>query len=218
MRLFDRNSPLLQYLSLLCDLMVLNVLTILCSLPIITIGAATSALYDSVWRLKQGQGTLFRNYFHAFRKNFVQATCLFLPLLLLGCILGYNALLLFIYTTPLEFGAYLPYVICVAVWSMIASWVFPLQTRFENKIGRTYLNSMICALRYLLRSMVMALINLAPWVIFILSPEMFVRLMMVWIFVWFGVAAFINMQLLDVPMTQLTKLAMNRNEDSKIIE
>ena len=81
MRFFNIDSLLMQNLSLPFDLMVLNVLTIVCSLPIITMGASTSALYDSVWKLKQNQGTLIRNYFQAFRKNFIQATFLFFLLL-----------------------------------------------------------------------------------------------------------------------------------------
>lgn len=58
MRIFHIDSPLMQKLSLLFDLMVLNLLTILCSLPIVTAGAAVSALYDAIWRLRQNQGTL----------------------------------------------------------------------------------------------------------------------------------------------------------------
>ena len=82
MRIFSLNSPLMQKLSLLYDLIILNLLTIFCSLPVVTMGAAISALYDGVWRLRNHEGTLLRNYFQAFRSNFKQATLLFLPLLL----------------------------------------------------------------------------------------------------------------------------------------
>jgi len=100
MRIFHIDSPLTQKLSLLFDLMVLNLLTILCSLPIVTAGAAVSALYDAIWRLRQNQGTLLRNYFRAFRDSGKQATFLLLPLLAIGLVFGYNALLV---AAPVQF-------------------------------------------------------------------------------------------------------------------
>ena len=51
MPIFNLESPLMQKLSLLWDLMVLNVLTIIASLPVFTIGAALTALYDVVFRM-----------------------------------------------------------------------------------------------------------------------------------------------------------------------
>ena len=81
MRLFREDSPIMQTLTLVFDLVVLNVLMIVTSIPIITIGASATALYDAVWRLKNQCGSPFRDYFRAFRSNFKQANLFFIPII-----------------------------------------------------------------------------------------------------------------------------------------
>ena len=46
------DSPLVQKLHLLGELIVLSLMFLLCCLPVFTVGAAVSALYDSVWHIK----------------------------------------------------------------------------------------------------------------------------------------------------------------------
>ena len=70
MSIFNLDSPLMQKLSLLWDLIVLNVLTLIFCTPVITAGAAITALYDAAWRLRTHQGTLLKNYWKAFTSNF----------------------------------------------------------------------------------------------------------------------------------------------------
>ena len=43
--LFDMDNPFWRFMSLVADLIILNLLFVLCSIPIITIGASTTALY-----------------------------------------------------------------------------------------------------------------------------------------------------------------------------
>lgn len=207
MGIFNLNSPFMQKLALLFDLMVLNLLTILCSLPIVTMGAAISALYDTVWRLRHHQGTLLRNYFGAFRSNFKQATLLYLPLLLAGLAFGYNATVVILNYQEANNFMLLPLGICFAIYVMVASWVYPLHTRFENTTVRVFVNSFLCALRYLPRSLLMSVMNLLPWAALILVPMQFSRFFVLWAFVWFAFAAYLNMWLLEKPIQRLTELS-----------
>ena len=198
------DSPLMKKLGLLFDLMILNILTILLSIPVVTAGAAITALYDAVWRLKHNrEGKLLRDYWNAFRANFKQSTVLFLFLALFALLLGYNVLLLIggqegmgLMVIPMALGA--------VVWLVIAAWVFPLQSRFQDKVGKTIINALLCGLRFLLRTTAMSVINLAPWVLLALVPETFFRLGLIWGFFWFGVTAYWNICLLDSPLKQLS--------------
>lgn len=207
MGIFNLNSPFMQKLALLFDLMVLNLLTILCSLPIVTMGAAISALHDAAWRLRQHQGTLLRNYFTAFRRNFRQATIMFIPLLLIGLAFAYNAVVVILNYQETNSFMLLPLGICFAIYVMVASWVYPLHTRFENTTVRVFVNSFLCALRYLPRTLIMAVMNLLPWAALILAPEQFSRFFVLWAFVWFAFAAYMNMWLLEKPIQRLTELS-----------
>ena len=48
-RLFDINNPLMRFLIALFDLLALSVLWVVFSLPIVTLGAASTALYSAAF-------------------------------------------------------------------------------------------------------------------------------------------------------------------------
>ena len=82
-RLFNPDSPIMQFLTRVADLVILNVLWLLFSLPVITLGASTTALYRSLLTLIDGGGTsTVLLFWNAFRSEFKTATLLFLILLL----------------------------------------------------------------------------------------------------------------------------------------
>ena len=147
MRLFNPDSPLMQFLTRLADLVILNILWILFSLPIFTLGASTTALYRSVLTLIDGGGSsTVLLFWNAFRSNFKQSTLLFLVLFVpFALILMDLWLLLF---STLELPA-LMHGICLlpAILFFIAlNYVYPLAAQFENTIGRTLKNALLLAI------------------------------------------------------------------------
>lgn len=205
--IFHPDSFLMQKLGLLFDLMLLNFITLLCSIPIFTMGAAVTALYDGVWRLKHQRGSLLRDYFRAFRSNFGKATLLFLPLLLLGLVIGYGALLVYLnYDNGMKSGMF-PLIIGTVLWILIISWVFPLQSRFESPILRVYVNAFLCALRYLPRTIIMAVLNLLPIFLAFFATTLFLNISILWCFLWFALSAYLIICLLDTPFRQLTEFS-----------
>ena len=78
MRIFRYNSPLMTFLSRMADLMILNILYIVCCLPVLTAGAATTALYSCVMNLDEpDEQPVFRRFFRVFFKDFGRSTALF---------------------------------------------------------------------------------------------------------------------------------------------
>ena len=62
------DSGIMRVLSKICDIVCLNVLWLVCSLPIITIGASTTALYTVMLKLvKNEEGYIFKGFLHAFK-------------------------------------------------------------------------------------------------------------------------------------------------------
>ena len=80
-KLFDDDSPLGRFLGRTIDLCVLNLLWLLLCLPVVTAGAATCALHWAIIQMRQERPGLYRGFFHAFRRDFWQATALWLMLL-----------------------------------------------------------------------------------------------------------------------------------------
>ena len=74
-RIFDMDSPLMRILNKFADLMWLNILTLICCIPIVTIGPALSAAhYVELKMYRNEEGYITRDFFKAFKVNFKQAT------------------------------------------------------------------------------------------------------------------------------------------------
>ena len=88
-KFFSDSNPLIRGLTKLADLMWLNALFIVTSLPIITIGASTAALYYETMRIVAGEESyITKDYFRAFKENFKKATIIWLISALLLCLFG----------------------------------------------------------------------------------------------------------------------------------
>lgn len=88
-KLLGPDSRLVRYGTTLTSLIELNLLWLLCCLPVVTAGAATTAVYYTMYRILTGEDdAVLRPYFRAFRQNFKQATLLWLPLLVIAAVLG----------------------------------------------------------------------------------------------------------------------------------
>ena len=82
---FSLDSKFMQAMSRVADLIILNVIYLVTCLPVVTIGAASTALYTVCFRLGTArEGSLVKGYFRAFRDEFRQATLIWLFLLLFG--------------------------------------------------------------------------------------------------------------------------------------
>ena len=85
---FSYDGLLVRFLNLVADLVALHVLWLLCSLPIVTMGASTTALYyASMRRIRTDESHVHQNFFRSFRQNFRQSTILWLMMLVVGAVL-----------------------------------------------------------------------------------------------------------------------------------
>ena len=80
MKIFDLDSPLMNVLNKMADLMWLNILTLICCIPVITAGAAlTSMHYVALKIVRNEESYITRSFFKSFKTNFRQATLIWLP-------------------------------------------------------------------------------------------------------------------------------------------
>ena len=84
MKLFRVDGPIYNFMDTLKNLFLINVCLIICSIPIVTFGAAVVAAYDVTLRMvKNEEGYVTRQFFQAFKANIKQG-CI-LGLITLGC-------------------------------------------------------------------------------------------------------------------------------------
>lgn len=165
-KFFDMDSPVMRVLNRVGDLMILNFLMIFCCIPVITAGAAFTAMHYVLLKIVRGEeGYLIKGFFKSFKANFKQATLIWLLILVVVAVYAGDSLI-FNYS-GLEFPKALVIAVVAVgfVLLMIAVYVFPLQARFENSVKNTLKNAMLLAFANLPRTILMMLCYVLPVVI-----------------------------------------------------
>lgn len=189
------ESPLMNLLSQLADLILLNVLWLLCCVPIITAGAATAARDTVLLRMiRKNEDAIFRPFFSAFRHNFWTASKLYLIVFLISCLIACDLVFLLSYHSSVVIKV----LVCipVAIFALSYGYVFPLFAQFENTTLATLKNALILSLSDLSVSILVAGLTFLPLLVFFSSGELFLRTAIFWLFVGFTLTAYLRMLLL----------------------
>ena len=156
-----KESKLHAGLTAVIDIIWLGILWLLCSLPIVTLGAASTALYYSMVKcVRHERGHATREFFRAFRLNFRQATLLWL--LCLGVLaLGLADIYAFS-RMGVEQGSMLHVLSRLSLLPVpiLFPWIFAFLSRFENTVGGTLRFAFYLAGRHL-RATLLLLAELA---------------------------------------------------------
>ena len=173
-KVFALDSPLMNGLSKLADLIWLNILATICCIPIITIGASLTALHYVVLKMvKDEEGYITRSFFKSFKENFKQATLMWLMLLVVFILLVAD-FMIFRFSGIVFPGWCQIALIAIAVLIMFATMhLFPLLSRYENSIRATYKNSLFMGILHLPKTILMMLCWIVPIVITIYVESFF---------------------------------------------
>lgn len=205
--MFKYDSPIMTALGKLADLVILNLLTILFCIPIVTIGAAVTAAQYTALKLRRGEGYVFSNFWKSFKVNFVQSTIIGF---LLVVFVGITAFALMILgqmsgtMSSISMGILFATLIFVA---FMAVWIFPLQSKFVNKIGATIRNSFIMSFKHILRTLGMLLSSAIPVVLVLVLPYKWWSILFM---VGLSVPAYLCAMLYDKPFEKIEELIMER--------
>lgn len=149
--LFDQERPFWRFLNRASDIVIINVITVLLCLPIVTAGAAYTALYyTTVKTVKKGRGYLLKNYFHSFSENFFQATVSWMFLLTLFVSSLYLA---YVNYKPAVSGGmpqfifWISFLVCFMLFCTVM-YCFPVLSRFVFNTKTLISFSYIIAVRY----------------------------------------------------------------------
>ena len=160
---FNFDSPLVRALNKMFDVMWLNILTLLCCLPIVTIGASLTSMHFVLLRLYRDEDTyVARSFFTAFRKNFKQTTLLWLAYLAIGAVLAADLWIL--YTDAVEMHDIVKIVMTVlaVIYLISLFWAFILQSRYINPISITMKNTLIVGLSHPVQTLAVVFLTVAP--------------------------------------------------------
>lgn len=170
MSIFAADSKLTVFLNTLGNLMVLNVLALLCMLPVVTAGASMTALYTMTMRIvRREEGSVIRGFLGAFKDNLKKSTILWLAGGGLLVFMAFDIWLLQSVTG--NFGLVyraLLFVLLLFV-GMVLMHAFALTARFENTVKNTLKNSVVIVASHLPQSALMLLVFLLPVLLLFVS-------------------------------------------------
>ena len=194
--LFSLDSPIMRCMSRVADLVILNLLLLLTSLPILTIGPSLAAMYTVLFRLgtPKEQG-LLRSYFRAFAENFWQSLVLWLLVVVCIGITGVDIWVLYRLSSPLRY-LYLAAGALMVVFLLAGSYVFPLISQFRAGNLATLKNALVLSIGYLPRSLAIVALHLLPLGMLLLAPYLFLQIGFLWIFFYFAGAGYLTRLLL----------------------
>jgi len=157
--LFNPENTLFQIFTKVAGVIQLSLLWFLFSIPIITIGASTTALYYTVNKtLFKNRGYIAQEFWGAFKSNFKQSTIAWIVILFLYilAVLDFYILRSFAALANYPNMDYVVLFILLALVTCWANYLFPCIARFANTTGRLLINALI-----------MALLNL-PWTLLLM--------------------------------------------------
>ena len=162
-------------LSALIDLIWAGLLWLFCSLPLITVGASSTALYYAIVKsIRHERGRVSACFFHAFKTNFRQATAIWL-LMVLYVLIGVGDGYAF---SRMGFAENSPLIVFSRVIllpvPLLFPWLFPFLSRFQNTVGGTIRYCLFLAVHHFGRTLLLAaelaLFLLICWLIPFLIP------------------------------------------------
>lgn len=177
--LFSVENKFFKMVSKLIDLVVLNILWIVLSLPVITMGAATSALYYVVLKMvNDEEGYVIRSFFKAFRKNLKQGVIMQLIFFIVGVVIIGDIRYFLLMKNVMGYIGVAIFGLLLLFYFLVFLFAFPLMAKFENTVTVTLKNAFVMSQRHLSYSIAMLILfGCIVYGVYVSVPVMIIALL-----------------------------------------
>lgn len=155
------EGPVMNFITKITYSAYLNILWLVCCLPIVTVGASTTVLFYVTLKVARNEeGSLTKAFFHSFKENFRQGTIIWLILLAAGIALGFDGYIFYHMRFENAFWtvATAVFLVAAAAYAIILMYIFPLLARFDNTVRAMFKNAIMLGMRFLPCTALMAVI------------------------------------------------------------
>lgn len=174
MAIFDIDGPLMRFLGKAADLMWLNVLTMICCVPIFTTGAAFTALHYMCLKIvRDEESYITKGYFKSFKENFRQSTIIWMAMLFIAAFLGLDFYII------IDMKVELPHIVKLFVLAVgvlvafTAVMIFPVQAKFANPIKYTIKNAFALSVLQFPKTFLMLVLLFVPMILCYVTMQIF---------------------------------------------
>ena len=185
----DNDSRLGTVVGDLLTLMGLNILWAVGSLPVVTVGAATTALHSGIRKYVQREDGALKAFVASYKKNFGLSTLVWLPVLALAFCLALCFRIVSFFDGAARLVGIAFFTVPALLLAMIVVYAFPMIARYELRWSDVILNSVMLAAAYFPRTLWIIALNALPVVIFLLAPSALAALIFIWVPVGVSVTA-----------------------------
>ena len=174
-KLFDLDSPIVQVLNKVADLMWLNLLVIFCSLPIFTFGASITAAHYVALKIKRNEeGYVTKDFFKSFKANFKQSTLIWLlAMLVIGILIGDFYIMNNVEEVKVGYWVQVLIMATGILVIFTLMWVFAMQAKFTNTLKATLKNAFALSVLQFPKTIVMVVAYCIPVVACLISMSVF---------------------------------------------
>lgn len=159
MNFFSLDSPFARFLYLVADIVTLHILWLVCSLPIVTIGASSTALsYCCMKRIRTDEGYIARNFFRSFKENFRQSTIVWFIMLAVGALLFVDLRIGMQTEGILGKFMLISCSIFIIPCTLCGIYIFPVIAKFENSIKDNLKNALLMSFQSFHYSLLLLLV------------------------------------------------------------
>lgn len=187
MRFFRYDSAFWTVTEKIFDLMLLNILWFLTSIPIVTIGAASTALSSVTMQMSRGEDVpILKGYFSAFRQKWKSATAVWMIALASICWLFFGLYVCADLRNPVLRLTVMPEAAMLMICILGTIYLFPVCAEQQGSIRKTIQTALYLSLKKLPWSFVLALLLVLPVCVTIFFQAAFPLMLMFWIFLGVG--------------------------------
>ena len=191
------DSALISKANVAADFIFLNIVYLICCIPIVTIGPANAAMAGCIFAFRKEEAAGVKEFLRLFLQNIKTFLLLWLGVLGLGVVVLFDAYLLF--TKPaaavLVFAVVL--VVLLVFYAMILSHISLIHAKFECKFRFMIANSVLLSLAHPLRTLALLILELLPLALFLFWPEAFVFLTPAWLLCYFSLRSYAAVRIME---------------------
>ncbi len=212
-QLFSLDSKFMQILMTLGDYIILNVVFLVCCVPIVTIGAAKSALYRVMFEMMEDKGNLYKKFFKCYVKDLKTTLPLFLLKGGVTLFLCWDLWLIFNNKLPLSSALFVIAVfLFLLLWAVGFSSVGAQVALFQSSFKQYLLNGIYIAITQPWRALAVGAMDIFPIVFYLLDPVLMMVFGPLWLFLYFSVTVNLSARLWKKPFEGYIKNAEDQEK------
>lgn len=193
MKFLQQDSPIVRLLNLFMDLVLLNVVWVVCSLPVFTMGASLTALYDMTMKMAlHEEGSLLRDFFRSFSRHFKRATPLFLLALGVGLFIAADLWCAAQWDTSFRFLLLVTILAITYFYVALVSHLFPALAYFGEGGKQTIRRAFVLAMKNGVFTVFIMVLDLLPLFILLFAPSYAAQALFVYLIIGFALTAYLN--------------------------